>query len=140
MQESWIIPCKISYFNVIEHFKENNIVVWKNVFTIKAGDEVYIYVGAPYGEIRYKCEVIEEVTDETELQEHKYAIVTQNTNDYILKNTKYVKMKLTMEYPEKFLSLAKLKEHGLGQVQLQARVPRQLYPYLKEKERKLREE
>lgn len=140
MLEKWIIPCKISHFNVIEHFKENDIVVWKNAFTIKTGDEVYIYVGAPYGEIRYKCEVLEEVTNEAELQEHKYAIVTQKSNNYFSKKIKYVKMKLIMEYPEKYLSLAELKEHGLGQVQLQARVPRQLSPYLREKERKLREE
>lgn len=45
MLEKWIIPCNVKRFNVIEHFKNNDTVVWKNSFTIHAGDIVYIYLG-----------------------------------------------------------------------------------------------
>lgn len=137
MVENWIIPCNIKFFDVTEHFKKSDKVVWKNSFTIKKGDNVYIYLGAPMGEIRYKCTVIEDSVDDSLLQENAYAIVTKESHNYFSKKTKYVQLQLVGEYPSKSLTLEKLKEHGLGQVQIQARVPRMLRLLLESADKEL---
>jgi hypothetical protein len=48
-------------------------------------------------------------------------------------------LKLDYEYPAGFFPLAKLKENGLGQVQIQARPDRNLKRYLEDMEHKLME-
>ena len=74
MIEHWIIPCNLKVFDVIAHFKANKQVVWKNSFTIKAGDIAYIYLGQPYSEIKYKCRVISNDVDDELLNKNAYAI------------------------------------------------------------------
>lgn len=130
MMENWIVPCNIKVFNIIDHFKENKRAVWKNSFTIRKGDVVYIYVGAPYGEIKYKCIVTSDTVDEELLQKHSYAIVTKPSNNYFSKKIKYIEFELLQEFPEKALTLARLKEHGLGQVQIQARTDRSVQQFI----------
>lgn len=130
MVEKWIIPCNVKRFNVIEHFRTNDTVVWKNSFTIRTGDIAYIYLGSPHGEIRYRCVVISDIVDEETLQNNKYAIQEQPSHNYFSKKIKYIQMKLDREYPEGSLPLATLREHGLGQVQIQARLDRNLRKYL----------
>ena len=44
MAEHWIIPCSVKVYDIIEHFKKQNLVVWKNSFTIRKGDIAYIYI------------------------------------------------------------------------------------------------
>lgn len=139
MIEKWIIPCNVKRFDIIEHFKNNETVVWKNSFTIHKGDIAYIYLGSPFGEIRYRCSVISDTVDEQTLQENRYAIQEKNSNNYFSKKIKYIQLKLDYEYPAGFFPLAKLKENGLGQVQIQARPDRNLKRYLEDMEHKLME-
>lgn len=134
MIEKWIIPCNVKRFNVIEHFRTTDLVVWKNSFTIRTGDVAYLYLGAPYGEIRYRCRVVSDTVDDKTLQENKYAIQEKPSNNYFSKKIKYIQLKLEYEYPSGLLTLPKLKEQGLGQVQIQARADRNLRAYLEEVE------
>ena len=130
MTESWIVPCNIKHFNLIEHFKSHPIVVWRNSFTIRKGDTAYIYLSAPYGEIRYRCRVInDEVPDEV-VQANSYAIPEKPSNNYFSKKIKYIMMELDYEYPEGSLKLEDLRKHGLGQVQIQARADRRVKEYI----------
>lgn len=137
MFEKWIIPCNISFFNLIKHFEKNKTVVWRNAFTIHKGDIAYIYIGRPYGEIRYKCRVISDQVDEQLLQENTYAIPAKKTNNYFSKKEKYIVMEYICEYPEGTFPLESLRKHGLGQVQIQARADRRLQAYLTEIETQL---
>lgn len=130
MLEKWIIPCNVKRFDVIEHFKTTDTVIWKNSFTIKTGDIVYIYIGAPYGEIRYRCVVISNNVDDDTLQANQYAIQEKPYNNYFSKKIKYVQLKLDIEFPTGLFTLSKLREHGLGQVQIQARADRNLRAYI----------
>lgn len=130
MKDSWIIPCNIKYFNVIEHFKKQNTVVWKNSFTMKEGDTAYLYLSQPYGEIKYKCTVVSNQVSEELLQKNSYAIVTKQSNNYFSKKPKYVELQLIGEYPTGKLTFEHLKAHGVGQFQIQARIPYQLKPLL----------
>lgn len=130
MTEYWIVPCNIKTFDIVEHFKTNNMVVWKNQFSIKKGDYAYIYIGNPVGAIKYKCVVTDDEVDEKTLNNNKYAIVENLSRNYFMKRIKYIQMKLVEEYSDQNLKLEPLKEHGLGQVQIQARASRELKRYL----------
>lgn len=130
MIENWIIPCNVGFFDVIQHFKENAKVVWKNSFTIRERDIVYIYLGRPYGEIRYKCVVISDNVDAEKLKNNSYAIQAKKSNNYFSKKEKYIEMELICEYPSGTFTLEALRKNGLGQVQIQARADRHLQQYL----------
>ena len=130
MAEKWIIPCNLKHFNVEEHFSKTNKVVWKNSFTIKVGDTVYIYLSAPISAIVFRCYVIADKVSDEELQNNQYAIPQKESHNYFSKTTKYVIMELDRVYPKKLLTLEKLRQHGLGQVQIQARADRHLSQYL----------
>lgn len=132
MVEYWIIPCNVNQFNVIEHFKANNKVVWKNQFSIKKGDVVYIYIGKPYGEIKYKCIAINDAVDDKLLEKNPYAIVKTKSKNYFIKKTKYVQLELVEAYNDSKLSYSELIENGLGQVQIQARMSRELKKYIED--------
>lgn len=133
--EHWIVPCNIKYFNIIEHFSKSDTVVWKNSFTIRPGDVVYIYVGAPYGEIKYRCSVVTDTVDEDTLAQNSYAIPTKPSNNYFSKKVKYIIMKNEGRFPDKTLTLEAMRDHGLGQVQIQARTDRRLQAFIDDVER-----
>lgn len=137
MAEHWIIPCNINLFDVRERFKHINTVVWKNSFTIRAGDTVYIYIGAPISQIKYRCTVISDQVDEETLQKNEYAIVKSKGSNYFSKKVKYIQLRCDYEYPDGCLPLSVLKENGLGQVQIQARTDRTLQRYLDEIDKRL---
>ena len=137
MADNWIIPCNITVFDVISYLKNHNQIVWKNSFSIREGDTAYIYIGRPYGEIRYKCKIISDQVDEHLLKENSYAIPVKKSNNYYSKKEKYIVLELVCEYPEGTFTLNKLREHGLGQVQIQARTDRKLQAYLTEVEDEL---
>lgn len=128
--ENWIVPCNISHFDLISHFKENRTVVWKNYFSIKKGDNAFIYIASPICEIRYKCRVIEDKVDEKILKENEYAVPAKPSRNYFSKKEKYIVLQLDEEYPAGLLTWELLHENGLGQVQLQARTSRYLQRYI----------
>lgn len=140
MAESWIIPCNIKYFDLIEHFKSNNKVVWRNAFSIKKGDIVYIYLSAPYSEIRYRCNVIDDDVSDEQLNANTYAIPKKTSNNYFSKKIKYVVLELSYEYPKGMMTLNTLRDHGLGQVQIQARADRQVREFIQGITKKCEEE
>ena len=129
---NWIIPCNVKYFDVINHFKASQTVVWKNISSAKVGDIVYIYLGSPFCEIRYKCIVISDTVSEETLQENKYAIPRRPQSELYLVELKYIELQLVEEYPSGVLELHKLKDHGLGQVQVQAKTNDKLQRYIDE--------
>jgi len=71
---SWIVPCNLKYFDVVSHFKTSKKVVWKNISSVQPGDFVYIYLGVPFKEIRYKCLVLCENVSSDVLQQNGYAV------------------------------------------------------------------
>ncbi|MBQ9663596.1 MAG: hypothetical protein IJV40_10645 [Oscillospiraceae bacterium] len=132
--EHWLIPCNVRIYDVPAHFAQEKTIVWRNTFSMRKGDAAFIYLGSPYGEIRYKCKVISDTVDEDTLMKNAYAIPAKVANNYYSKRVKYVKLELEKEYPANFLSLNKLREHGLGQVQIQARIDRRLLKYIENEE------
>ena len=105
---SWILPCNIKKYDIIEHFKKNNIAVWKYHHGIIDNDIAYIYISSPFQEVKYKCRVISKRADEEIVNAHPYA-----KRDNI---TRYIVLELEKEYPSKLITYKNLKECGLGQV------------------------
>jgi 5-methylcytosine-specific restriction protein A len=132
MVEKWIVPCNIKYFDLISHFKQKNYVVWKNSFTIKQDDIVYIYIGTPIKEIRFCCKVVSDKVSDAVVQANAYAIPQKSSNNYFSKKEKYILLELLYEYPIGTLTYSDLKQNGLGQVQIQARTDRRLQKYIDE--------
>ena len=46
-------------YNVFDAFKKSSQILWKQSTNIKPGDTAFIYVGAPYSSIMFKCRVDE---------------------------------------------------------------------------------
>ena len=57
--EEWIVPANPKYYDVIEAFKNNDEIMWKQSSDIHVNDIVYLYVADPYSKIMYKCKAIE---------------------------------------------------------------------------------
>jgi len=130
MSENWIVPCNAKKFDVIKHFETHDIAVWKNSFTIKVGDTIYLYLSAPYGEIKYRCRVISDQVSEELLADHSYAKVEKASNNYFSKKVKYMVLQKEFLYPEGLLTLEELRKNGLGQVQIQARTDRKVQAFI----------
>lgn len=115
---NWIIPCNIKLFDIVAHFIDNTEVVWKQDGRIRKGDTIYIYVGLPLSQIKYKCHVVDIDISREELLNNKYALVGNRLNDLI----KYMKLKLDFTYKEGALRLNDLKSNGLSTVQKQVKI------------------
>ena len=120
----WLFPCNTKYFDINTHFKNNEIVVFKQDKNMNIGDIVYIYLAVPYKKIQYKCEVIKTKINDEELLNHDYAL----TDSPYIKG--YVKLKLLKNISSNKLDYYSLKEHGLGQIQRQGRLEGRLLKYV----------
>lgn len=126
MVENWIVPCSVKFYDVVAHMEQNKTIVLRKVSALREGDIVYLYLGAPYSEIKYKCHIVNDNIDEDLLKENAYAIRQVNTQ----RKQRYLLLELDYTYPTGVLSLAKLREHGLGQTQTQARTDRRLQAFI----------
>lgn len=71
---------------------------------------MYIYLTVPYAEISYKCRVIAvdiEVSDRI-IDDSKFY-----KTDYLVSEGKYIRLELLKSYPEKSLTLKKIRENGV---------------------------
>lgn len=119
----WIVPCNVKRFDIFQHFQKNDEVAFKRAGFIQKKDVVFIYLSAPYSEIRFQCTVINDRISSADVKNHKYVIDEKAQNGYIL-------LKLEKTYESGCLPLQKLKENGLGQVQRQAKAKDELVHYI----------
>ena len=57
--KEWIIPSNPKYYDIESAFDRTDVIEWKQGKSIRTGDTVYMYVGAPVSAVLYKCSVIE---------------------------------------------------------------------------------
>ena len=126
MSENWIVPCNVKFYDVVSHLEKNKSIVWRKVSAIKKGDTVYLYISAPYSEIKFRCNVVNDNVDEETIELNAYAI--KKTEGY--RKPRYIQLELEYVYPSGELSLEKLRSHGLGQTQTQARTDRKLQAFI----------
>ena len=137
MIETWIIPCNTKFFDIANHFISSDEVVWRNYFTIKTGDLVYIYIGGTVRQLKYRCTVLEDKVSDDVVAQNSYTVPEKKVNNYFSKKEKYMRIKLDFTFPNGVLTYDELKSVGLGQVQLQARPGRKVAQYINQKAEKL---
>lgn len=121
--KSWIIPCNVKFYDVINHFNDRAKIIWKKGCPVKKGDIVYLYVGIPYKKILYKCIVKKENLYESDIQDDRYAIVKGSIEN------KYMELHLIERWKEG-ISLSTLKELGMVLVRKQTRLSGKLLEYI----------
>lgn len=113
--KDWLVPANPKFYDVVDAFEKANIIGWKQSSDIHVGDMVYLYVGAPYSSILYKCKAIEVDIP------HEY------TDDNI--SMKFMmKIQLIQKYDPGVWSFNRIKDYGVNAV----RGPRSLPKVLKE--------
>ncbi len=113
LKDEWIIPANPKYFDVITYIESLPIFSWKQPKNIKLEDTVYIYLGAPYSAILYKCKVIE-------------------LDLYNEPKKPIMNLELIQKYDPKKYPFIKLKEYGLNSVRSPRRIPNKLSKILNE--------
>lgn len=113
-QKIWLVPSNYKYYNVIEAFRENEIIHWKQGNdNMRAGDLLFLYVGVPFSAILYRCEILEtDIPFEGE------------SGNVTIK--KLIRIKKLEEYPEKLLNLPELKKYGVVTVRAARSMPAEL--------------
>ena len=110
---SYVAPSNISMFDVRSYVEKNKTFVWhKQPKDVKKGDLVYIYLGAPYSQIMYKC-------------------VVTKTNLQIYSN-RDMELKLLKKYKNNEFPYSFLKQNGLGFIRAPRSIPEKLANILKE--------
>ena len=114
-QKAWLVPSNYHYYNAIEAFHENEIILWKQGNdNIRVGDLVYLYVGVPFSAILFKSEVVEvDIPYTGEPNEH-----------VILK--KLMRIKRLAEYPKDRMPLSKMKNFDVVTVRATRSMPPKL--------------
>ena len=115
----WLVPANPRFFDIEKAFAKNNEIIWKQSSDIKVGDIAYMYVGAPYSAVLYKCLVTE--------VNIPYDYVDEN-----LQIKKVMKIKCLQKYAKNFMPFAKLKKFGINAVRGPRGIPECLYKQLDE--------
>ena len=114
-QKAWLVPSNYHYYNVIEAFHENEVILWKQGNdNIRVGDLVYLYVGVPFSAILFKTEVTEvDIPYTGEPNEH-----------VVLK--KLMRIKRLAEYPKDRMPLSRMKNFDVVTVRATRSMPLKL--------------
>lgn len=124
---AWIIICNPRFYDVIGAFKKFNCIEWKQSTNIQQGDTVYIYIGNPYKEIRYKCVARKVDLEKTIIDDSEFILDGSNYENY----GRYMTVELVREYEEKQYPYSELKKNGLKSVQGPGRISEELANYIK---------
>ena len=114
----WIVPANPHFYDIEAAFSKHNEAIWKQSSDIHVGDLVYMYVGAPYSAILYKCAVME-------------VNIPYDYADENIQIRRVMKIRLLQKYARNFLPFAKLKEYGINAVRGPRKMPLALSKKLK---------
>ena len=118
----WLVPANPLYYDVINAFNDTDTILWKQSSRIRPGDTVYLYVGAPFSAIMFKCAVME--TD----------IPFEFRNDQVSMN-RVMRIKLLRRYDGREFTFKKLNECGIRAVRGPRTVTESLSKALKNAEK-----
>ena len=110
----WLIPANPHMFDIINYMDNHKVVEWDKSLGVMPNDFIYIYVGAPYSAILYKCKVLSAIP-----------------NSYTKK--KDITMEVLEKYNQDKYPMKLLKEHGLKTVRWAHSMPTELSEFMKEK-------
>lgn len=119
LNNEWIIPANPKFYDVINCFNNENIILWKQSNDIKIGDIIYIYVASPYSKIFYKCEAVE-------------VNIPYQYKDKNLSINRAMKIKLLEKYDEHLWTFKVLNECGINAIRGPRKITEKLSQKLKE--------
>lgn len=125
----WIIPCNIKYYDVKGAFNKFQVIEWKQTVNVQKGDIVYIYIGRPIQQIKYKCVAIDVDLKKATIDDREFVLDGSNYENY----GRYMQLKLIEEYEDGMFNLEQLKSNGLSSVQSPTKIDKQLETYIKGK-------
>lgn len=109
----WVIPCNLKIFRVTDYFNENDVVDWKQShYKFETGDIVFIYIGLPYSSIRYMLEVVKCDVPYEDTFDAKSYWTDEHLKEELLRDYKYVRLKLLKSVNTDELSLERLSAFG----------------------------
>ena len=109
----WLVPANPRFYDVVGAFEKDDVIMWKQSTAIRTGDTVYLYVGAPFSAILYRCLVVE--TD----------IPFEYADDNVRMDHVMKLRRLSKFSPEDF-PFSALKRHGVNAVRGPRRIPESL--------------
>lgn len=109
----WIYPANPKYYDIISAFTEEEKTAWPMNSKVDVGDYVFIYSGAPFKQILFKCEVVDInlPVEDTMQQAEKYIKVSgkKPNKNFMLLRTVHI-----FEIDQGSLgSFSALRENGL---------------------------
>lgn len=125
MNTNWIIPCNLTVYNALDHFEKDDYLYWGAFSSTKVGDIIYLYVGKPLAEIKYKCHVVETNIDIDTIKASKVSFLVNRKNRH-----NYIRMELDECFPSGLLPYSALKENGLVTIQTQTKMNEELTNYI----------
>ena len=111
--KDWIIPANPKYYDVVGEFEESTIVRWKQSSDVHVGDNIYMYVAAPYSSILYKCKAIE-------------VDIPYHFSDENLTLKQAMKLELLEKYESGVWSFERIKQFGVYAVRGPRSMPAEL--------------
>ena len=113
-QKLWLVPSNPKYYDVVSVFAKEEEIAWKQGSDkIRPGDIVYLYVGAPYSAILYRCEVTEIDIPYTGESEH-------------VRIDKLMMIRRLEVYPPDRMPLSKMKNYDVVSVRCTRSMPLKL--------------
>lgn len=124
----YIIPCNPKYYNVSGAMFNLKIVDWKQTNkNIEIGDIVYLYIGNPISEIKYKCKVNKVNLPSCEIDDTKYV----KNGEVFERYGNYMEIEFLKEYPDGYCTIKKMRDIGTkGNIQSQRTALKELVDYL----------
>lgn len=121
---AFVVAGNVQRFDIAEHFKHSNTVIWKQVANGQIGDVVYIYLGRPYSRLAYKCYIAEVNVDAKNVE-----YLSQYKGK---RKPSYMRLELIKELPAGELDLIQLLDRGLKTVQCATKIDDGLKSYIEE--------
>lgn len=116
-RKEWLIPANPRIYDLEAAFQRSSEIMWHHSHSIKAGDTVYIYVGAPLSAVMYRC-----IVEETGIL-FSFSGDGKNIRDAM-------KLRLEHTYIKNELGLGLLRELGVYSVRNARGVPYELSEYI----------
>jgi hypothetical protein len=127
----WLYPANTKFYDVFGAFGELE-TYWPINSKVAAGDVVFIYLAAPYKQIRFVCDVLDVGLAETDILE-KVCLFFKGTPDAKKLSRLFMKLKPTEEFSldkDALLGLPFLKQHALNGMLMGSRKLENNFPLL----------
>ena len=111
---SYIVPSSPRDYDVDAHFEREGDILWHQPKSVKVGDSVYLYYGAPVSAVRWKCEVL---------------AVSQSGERYDDPRPQML-LRPVLRYDDSFCTFAKLGELGIRAVRGTRRATEEFVRYM----------